>query len=64
MRNFYSSVLNPDGFVLEGSEFVSKERTFKGFVDLKNRFLSIWTHLDAFPNLRNLFGGFGKTPFF
>jgi hypothetical protein len=48
------------GFAVEGSEFVSKVRTFKGVVDLKNHFLYIWTHLDTFPNLRNLFGEFGK----
>jgi len=42
---------------------VPKVRTFKGFVDLKNRFLSILRHLDAISNLGNLFSGFGKIPF-
>ena len=43
MRNHQGLIRNSKDFALEGSEFVSKERTFKDFVDLKNRFLSIWT---------------------
>ncbi len=63
-KGFAFSYETLKGFVLKGSEVVPKVRTFKGFVDLKNRFLSILRHLDAISNLRNLFSGFGKIPFF
>jgi hypothetical protein len=56
-KDFAFSYETLKGFVLKGSEVVPKVRTFKGFVDLKNRFLSILRHLDAISNLRNLFFG-------
>ena len=45
------------GFVGEGSTRVSKGRSFKGSVELNNRFLSISSHLDAISILPNLFWG-------
>lgn len=42
-------------FVAVGLDNVSKIRSFKGFVDLNNRYLDILNHLDAFSNLLNHF---------
>jgi hypothetical protein len=36
----------------------------KGSVEFSILFLRLWTHLEAFENLQNLFEGFCKTPFF
>ncbi len=61
----FSPVRNLEkGFVGEGSSPRYTGRTFKGFVDFFIRFLRLWASLDAFRNLRNLFGGFGKAPLF
>jgi hypothetical protein len=57
-------IRNSKGFVFEVFEFVSRGRTIKGFVDFCYPFLKLWTHLDAFRHLRNLFWGFRKKPIF
>ena len=38
--------------------------SFEGSVKFVILFLRLWTHLDAFPFLRSLLGGFGQSPFF
>jgi hypothetical protein len=52
------------GFAGEGSSLGYTGRTFKGFVDIFILFLRLSMPLDTFRHLRNLFWGFGKTPFF
>ncbi len=65
MHKPFSPVRNlKKGFVGEGSSPGYTGRTFKGFVDFFILFLRLWTYLDAFRHLRNLFWGFGKTPLF
>ena len=66
LRNpFLSSIVNKK--VLQrkrSSSYVSVVRTFNGFVELKTRFLSIWTHSEVFSGLRNPFCGFCKSSIF
>ncbi len=52
------------GFVGNGSERVPAVISFLGFVDFKNHFLSMLTHLEALRHLANLFEGFGKITYF
>ena len=49
------------GFVVEGSSRVSAGRTFKGSLELKIRFLSIFTHFQVYGTF---FQGFVKNLFF
>jgi hypothetical protein len=46
--------------------FLQEKKGFqkKGFVEVKDRFLSIWNHREAFSNHRNLFEGFEEKPIF
>jgi hypothetical protein len=57
-------VLNPNGFVRDGSASGHSSEPSKGSVEFFILFLRLWTHLDAFRNLQNLFGGFCKLPLF
>lgn len=74
-RNVYNSIIKiyetfscctklEKVFVGDDSDGVSAVRSFYGFVDFNNRFLGLWTHLEAFKHVRNLFGGLRKTYFF
>ena len=47
-----------NGLIGEGSAHVSRRKTFKAFVELKNLFLSISSHLDAISKPLNLFWEF------
>jgi hypothetical protein len=52
------------GFVRDGSACGYSSELSKGSVEFFIFFLRLWTHLDAFRNLQNLFGWFCKPPFF
>ena len=52
------------GFSAKGSSHTSGGSTFKGSVELKTRYLSIWIHLEVFLGSWNLFCGLCKNPIF
>ena len=64
LGNYFSSAKSNKDFVGESSICVSGERTFKGFVLLKNCFLSISSRLDAIWKLLNLSWRFDRTLIF
>ena len=63
-ETFFSFERNLKRFRREGFEAVSRWRTFLGFVEFFIVSFDVWTHLEAFWHLQNLFEKFGKKPIF